>query len=148
MIKVIGFICLCVLVVSCDKKSEQPEDVLSNYVTQFLSKSLSKNDAISHLGKNLKTSIEEMDEAEYSSYLEKNSFEKRSFRILLKNCNELKCQMTYVVKYRQKTLATKEYNVDVKKIAQLEKIEEEWKITDIENVKTFIDAKNPIDIHQ
>jgi len=147
VIKILPLIYICFLIVGCDK-NDQPEDVLSTYVGQFLSKSLTKDDALSYLGGELKASIEQMDDSEYSSYLEKNSFKKRSFRILLKNCDEVKCQITYIVKYRQKTLATDEYNIDVKKIAQLEKLEEEWKITDIESIKTFIDAKKAIDIHQ
>ncbi len=131
----------------CDRKNT-PEDVLSSYINRFLSEKMSKSEVLEYLGKDLKESIANMDDVEYSAYLEKNSFQKRSFRILLQSCDGDMCNITYVVKYRQKTLAKDEYNVDVKKIAKLEKIDGVWKITDIENSKTYIEAKKAIDIHQ
>ncbi len=147
MIKLLILINVCFFLVGCEK-NDQPEDVLSSYIEQFLSKSLSKSEALELLGKELKESVAQMDDSDYSGYLERNSFKKRSFRIILKNCHEDKCHITYILKYRQKTLDTKEYNIDIKKIAQIEKIEDQWKITDIENLKTFIDAKNSIDVQE
>ena len=145
MKKIFTLIVLVMIAASCNKQSG-PEGVLSEYINKFLSKRMSKREVLEYLGKDLKKSITEMNDVEYNAYLDKNSFEKRSFRILHQSCTDTKCNITYVVKYRQKTLASGEYNVDVKKIAELQKIDELWKITDIENSKTFIEAKKSIDI--
>ena len=104
------------------------------------------------------------DREDFSNFIHTNKLLKRSFKILFKKCEKVVyeqsgkdkikngmekdiCYITYTVgfdrydKRLDEDNAKRNYLIEVKKIATLEKISNKWMISDINNIKTYIDSK-------
>ena len=88
-----------------------------------------------------------MKEDDLEDLFKVDKYRKRNFKIISEKCSEEKCFMTYVLEYDVLTAQkTRDFVSEVKKIAELQRINQEWKIANIDNIKTFIDATTPIDV--
>lgn len=130
---------------ACTKKST-PEKTLQNYVDYRFTKSQEKEDLLEMTTGSLYDRISEMEEEELKNFLSGEALKKRRLKILLKNCQDTKCFLTYILTYTQGAGNPKDFGVEVKKIAQLDKIGESWKISDVSNVKTYIEAKKDLEV--
>ena len=54
-----------------------------------------------------------------------------------KNCQENECFITYIVKYSKFENGKNILNAETKKIAQITKESENWRIVDVNNIKTY-----------
>ncbi len=66
---------------------------------------------------------------------------------------EDRCTLTYIIKYKlvekdDTEAKERNYNSEVKKVATLVRSEDIWKISDVSNVKTFIDGKDAIEVFE
>jgi len=90
--------------------------------------------------------ISEMSEEDLEKFLDVKDLKKRKLKVLIKNCEEEICYLTYVLKYVQGADIPKDFTVEVKKIAQINKVDKKWLLADVSNVKTFIEAKKELKI--
>lgn len=136
---------LSLFIFSCTKKSS-PERTLQDYVEYRFTSSQEKEDLLDMTTGTLYERINDMEEDELKKFLTGDSLQKRRLKILLKNCQDTKCFLTYILTYTQGKGNPKDFGVEVKKIAQIDKVGESWKISDVSNVKTYIEAKKDLEI--
>lgn len=138
---------LCVLLISssCTKKSSS-EDVLKGYVKYRFSPAQSKDVLLEKTTGSLKDRISAMTEDEFKDFVSMEKFKMRKFVINLKRCSDDQCFITYTLSYDQYQDGQRKYENEVKKIAEIRKQEDGWKIADVSNVKTYIDSKEELKI--
>lgn len=135
-----------ILLVSCSKDFNKPDELLQFYVKEVTSKKLSRTFFEKYTAKSLKDSILSMNKEDFESFQEVNLVKNVKVDILNESCVEQKCHITYLMKYTSKTEEGEKFESEVKKIAELLKFEEHWKIIKISNIKTFHEGKSPIHV--
>jgi hypothetical protein len=142
---VYSILCVLLISVSCTKKSSS-EDVLKGYVKYRFSPAQSKDVLLEKTTGTLKDRISTMTEDEFKSFVSMGKFKMRKFVINLKRCSDDQCFITYTLSYDQYQDGQRKYENEVKKIAEIRKQEDGWKIADVSNVKTYIDSKEELKI--
>ena len=131
-----------VFLVSCNKESS-PEGALEDLVSSRFSGS-SRSKLLKLVTGKLKAQIEGMSEENIKKFLEKDGLVRKKMKITLKNCEANKCFITYILRYNDVRPQGSRFDVEVKKIAEVELIEKKWFVSDISNLKTYIDSKKEI----
>lgn len=140
--------------ISCDKGAKSPEGLIKMYINDLSSTSIQKDYFKEYATGQLLENIESLSDDDFKNYLSvRNKVKRPKIEISNKNCMSDKCTLTYIIKYNLIEKATAEekertYRSEVKKIATLIKEGEVWKISDVSNVKTFIEAKQPLEVLQ
>lgn len=134
------------LLTSCTKTND-PEIALKEYVDlRFSNENISRNDVLKRTSGTLQQQISNMSDDEFTKFQTKN-LKKRAFRILSTKCAKDECFVTYSIKYDTFDNSDgKVFTSEIKKIAQLQKENNEWKIVDVNNIKTFHDSKKALEI--
>lgn len=144
--KIILLILSLVAIISCDKGAKTPEGLLQMYVKDLTSKSVTKDDYEKYTTGKLWERVADLDEEDFKKFIDLSRVKNPQMRITNKSCQASSCTITYILKYNVTDKDNAEFKSEVKKIAILEKFEDIWKIADVSNVKTFIDAKSSINI--
>ncbi len=139
------FMVICSVFIGCTKKST-PEKTLRDYVEYRFSSGQDRDDLLEMTTGALYDRLAEMEEKDLESFLEVDKLKKKRLKVLLKNCQPQECSLTYILSYSQGEGQPKDFGIEVKKIAQLIKIENSWKISDVSNVKTYIEAQKNLDV--
>lgn len=130
---------------SCSKDSSS-EEVLKSYVKYRFSPSQSKANLLEKTTGELNFKIKNMSDEEFESFVSMEKYKMRKFEINLKRCSESQCYITYTLSYDQYTDGKRTFESEIKKIAEVQKTNGKWKLSDVSNVKTYIDSKEEIDI--
>ena len=137
-------ILMCALVLfSCSSK-KGPEGVLKSYIDKRFSSGIEKDDFSDYFGGEMLDDLETVDETVVGKMNDIKGYKKKSLEINFKKCSQEKCFLTYTLVFDAKAEAgstKKNVAVKVKKIAELQKTGETWKIFDISDVKTHYDYK-------
>ena len=136
-------ILLLFLVYSC-MAPEGPEQALKNYINYRFSPDQKKEKLLDMSTGNVRAQIEVMDEDGFKKYYKTSDKVLKRVKINLKNCSEEKCSITYTLSFATLKGKIETFRSEVKKIATLVKEDEKWKVSDVTNVKTYIDSKEPI----
>ena len=147
MIKNVLKVLLLVSLCSCFEGNVTAAGSLRNFVKKASANSLSQEDYSDYAQGDLLERIMAMDEEEFKSYQEQTALDSVQLDILSENCTKNNCTITYLTKYTTKTSDGSNYNSEVRKIAELEKFEEAWKVISVQNVKTYLEAQeglNPL----
>jgi predicted membrane-bound dolichyl-phosphate-mannose-protein mannosyltransferase len=136
---------IMITTISCEESAKSPEGLIKMYVKDVTTKSLSRDYFEKYTTGKLLDSINSLSDDEFKKFVDLKKIKNAYADISTKNCSESKCTITYVVKYDVVKEEEKEFSSEVKKIASLVKYEEIWKIEEVSNVKTYIEAKKPID---
>ncbi len=142
MIKLV-LISLLFSVVACKNGAETPEGLIKMFVKDTISGKVDREYYQEYTTGTLLEASLELTEEE----LEKTSVSKLKnvkVSILSKNCSNEKCIITYIIKYDTNPENKKMYKTEVKKLAEVVKEGEGWKLSDIKNLKTFHDSLEPI----
>jgi hypothetical protein len=135
------FLLFSTFISSCVDKSD-PETTLRTFINFRFDGEGKKDKAIDLTTGELRTMLEGLKGEESKNFWGLKNQAKRNIKINIKNCEKEICYLTYTLSYRQKSEQPKsDYNIETKKIAKLEKIENNWLISDVSEVKTFIDSK-------
>ncbi|CBW28130.1 putative exported protein [Halobacteriovorax marinus SJ] len=132
-------------VTSCFKE-KGAQETLSTFIQKRFNGSLDRTEMADYLSGQMKDSVLAMEEEEFDKFSDMSKYKKKTFKITHSNCSEAKCFLTYIISYDQFGESTKDYRVDNKKIAEMVKLEKEWKIENVTNVKTYIDADKTLEI--
>lgn len=141
------FICILALLTSfsCTKKST-PEGALKSFIEYRFDSSQSRDDLLDMTSGLLNENISAMNDEDLKKFLNVKDLKRRRLTVLVKSCEPTSCFLTYVLRYSQGSEKPKEFGVEVKKIAKIVKLGETWKISEISNIKTYIDSKKSLDI--
>lgn len=140
------YLFLAILFVGCYGGADTPEAALKNYVQKVTTNKADRDFYLQYTSGKLLESIESMDDEEFKKF---NKFEKiknAKVNIIYKSCEQQTCSLTYTVKYEVHENQKVSFDTEVKKIAELVKVDDSWKIFEVNNTKTFIESKSAIDI--
>ena len=122
------------------EKAKDPSDILKTYIQLYSSPDIRKEQFLEHLTGDLHSNLDHLTADEFSQYLKQKDYHKRTIKIIRENCLVDTCYITYTLKYIKK----KELVVETKKIAELKKVSGKWKISSVDNIKTYIDSKKSL----
>ncbi len=130
----------------CFNNADTPEAAIVDFVNASLDKVVSKSDVLDRTTGKMKLSIESMTDSEFESYANLKDFKKESLKIISKSCQEKKCYVTYSVGYKQLKGSKTGWMSEIKKIAEVLRVDGKWLISDVTNIKTYHESGEPIDI--
>jgi hypothetical protein len=145
--KILSILLSVLFLFGCNKKST-PETALEDFINYRFESGQSREDILEMTTGVLSEKIGSMTEEDLKKFLDVENLSKRRLKVLIKNCEESTCYLTYVLRYVQGKENPKDYSVEVKKIAQVNKVEEKWLLADVTSVKTFIEAKKELKIEE
>lgn len=138
------FILLATLAVfSCSKKTG-PEATLKDYIDYRFSPGQEKEVILSKTTGPLYEQIETMSDEDLVRFLNNDSVKKNKVEIEHSSCEQNTCNITYLIKYSKFKDKKEIFQIELKKIAELRKEEDEWKIANINEIKSFYEAKEEI----
>ncbi len=147
MIKFTGLLTiLIVLVLSGCVEDNTPENMLRDYVNyRFSKKAQSKSYLLKKTTGEMHKKIKGMNDEEFNKFAVLRNYKKRNLKILSKRVDGDKCFITYYIKYDTFKMGQKVFTSEIKKSAKLIKLDNAWKVSNVFNIKTYHDSKNPID---
>lgn len=141
------YILILLLGFSCTKGPSTPEGLLEMFVTDVTSKSIGKDYYEKYTDGELWESVSELSEEDFNKFLKLNKVKNPKVSISNKNCvTDVECTLTYVVKYNVTGEEKSEYKSEVKKVATIKQVEGNWKIFEVNNIKTYHDSKTPLEV--
>jgi len=123
---------------------EGPEQALKNYINYRFSGEQKREKLVKMSTGSVKAQIETMSEVNFNSLYKTSDKKLKRVKINLKNCSEEKCSITYTLSFATFKGEVETFRSEVKKIAEMVKVDGSWKVSDVTNVKTYIDSKGPI----
>lgn len=140
------FILALVIVFSCNKKSENdPETTIREYINYRFEPNQTKEGLVRFLDDEMKENIQELSEKDFEDFVNIDGLRKKKLSFIISKCEKQSCYITYTLSYEKYDNEIKMFEVEVRKIAEVKKSENEsWKISSISNVKSFIDIKTDI----
>lgn len=141
------FILMILFLVSCTKDIKTPEGLLAKFTEDITTKNMDRDYYYKYTTGKMKESIEKLTDEEFEEFRNLSRVKNSRVDIQKKNCTEQKCSLTYIIKYDYQGSESKEneFKSEVKKVANLVKVEETWKIEDVSNIKTYHESVKPID---
>ena len=138
-------VCLFVLL-GCNNGAETPEGLLKMFVADTVAGKVDRGYYQAYTsGELLKASEDLTDEEIENSKMP--SLKKVKTKILSKNCESNRCIITYLVSYNTKSEKSDQgtsFATEIKKIAEVVKESDMWKLTSVKNIKTFHESLEPI----
>lgn len=131
---------LLVSLSACFEADNSASGSLRSFIKKTTS-SLSQSSYADYADGQLLDSINAMSEEEFKQYQEQSNVKNVRVEILSESCKKTTCTITYITKFQTKTSDGSMYNSEVRKIADLVKAEDRWKVTAVKNVKTYLEAK-------
>lgn len=135
---------LLALSFACQKKNDSAEAALTNFIDMHVGNVVKKEDTAKLVTGKLLQQLESLSPEEFGQTVDLSNIKKGSFKIVTESCTEDKCTMTYTINYYTMESDKKVFDTEVKKIAEIEKVGEEWLISDVSNIKTYHDSLEPI----
>lgn len=132
--------------VACDKGAKSPEGLINMYVKDLTTSKVDKEYFKKYTTGKLWESVEGLEDDEFKKFIDLSKVKNPRVKILNKNCVVETCTMTYIVKYEVHLDKKDKFASEVKKIAILLKEGEDWKISEVTNVKTYLEAKTSIEV--
>ena len=128
----------------CQKKNNTAEEALHNFVDLHVGKVIKKEKMASLVTGKLLEQLEGLPTEDFEQLVDMSNIKKGSVKIITKSCSEVKCTLTYTISYDTMSDNKKVFETEVRKIAEIELVEDEWLISDVSNVKTYHDSLEPI----
>jgi hypothetical protein len=133
------------LLISC-KKENNAEGSLKSFINYRFSKNQNKEGILEKMTNPLKEKYETLTPEEFDQLLLTTNLKVTRLKILNSNCEkEEVCYVTYLLNYdtfNEKN--EKSFSTELKKIAELRLVDKQWKIADVNNVRTYHDSKEEI----
>ncbi|MCT4642373.1 MAG: DUF4878 domain-containing protein [Bacteriovoracaceae bacterium] len=146
--KILYFLLSFALLSSCFNNNDTALGALKNYVNKIAKGNLSKDDYKDMTTGSLLKSIEQLSDQDFEKLNRTQSIDLEKVKILRESCEIDSCAITYIVEYKSKAADGSSYKTSVRKIANLSKHEKSWKISQVDNIKTYHetnDALNPLE---
>lgn len=134
------------LLSSCEEKKGTPEDALTEYINYRLSGNQDKEGVLKRLTGPILEKVSAMTEDDFKIFMETSEHRKKKLEIVNKNCEQFKCNITYVLRYSTVEDEKEAFVSEVRKLAEMRFENGLWKIHEISNLKTFHRINAPIDV--
>lgn len=144
--KYFAVILLTLFVISCDQGAKTPEGLIKMYIQDLTQKKVDRTYFEKYTTGKLLETVTSLDDEEFKKFVGVEKLANPRIDISNKNCAADSCTLTYIIKYDIVENNSKEFSSEVKKVATLIKDEDIWKISEVTNVKTFIEGSNPIEV--
>lgn len=144
MIKLLSLLVL----LSCSYSPKSPEGLIKMYVKDTSTKSVDRDYYEKYTTGEILEATNSLSDEEFENNSKLGNVKNAQTKIVMKKCDSAdKCVVTYIVEYTyQGKVGNKAtYKNEVKKIAEVEKVDGSWKIASVTNLKTYIEANEPID---
>jgi hypothetical protein len=125
---------------SCAKPTD-PQGVLKAFVLANFDHRSTSDLADTYFSGEMKKYFSSLSIEQREAFLKLEGHDFKSIKILSESRAGAQSSLTFIVKYSYKG-----HDVDVRKIAKLEKIQESWKIADVQTVKTYIEGQETINV--
>ena len=140
------------LAISCYEKMDAA-GTLRAYLQLRLQGNYTKEEIEVFFSGEMKEDIAKMNDENFSRFRSINIKSVKDIKILSTNCKEYVCFLTYSFRYSKGVfdgdlVDKRDVEVAIKKVAKLELFDEKWKITAIDNTKSFVKFHKAIDIAQ
>jgi hypothetical protein len=136
---------LLALAGACTKRTLTAQESLEDYLNMSFKDGQTRQAHLAKTSGVLQEQISQMSDEDFAEYINREALNKRRFKVVLTNCNPEKCFITYNLTYDEGTKSTPNSTVEVRKIAELWQEEGEWKVADVNNVKTHIQGRQEIE---
>ena len=136
---------------SCSKKPEipaNPDEALKAFIDARVGKVIDKDFILDRITGKMLAEFKAMDEAELKHFWSMQNVQTDSFKMVDKKCEPTHCSLTYSVGYSTKTDGRVAFVSNVNKIAQMELVDNQWLISDVQNVSTHHESLEPINVHR
>ena len=137
------FTLLAIFGASCDK-ANTADKALENFINYNFKSGQKMDDFLAMTTGGLHQKLATLSPTEIQEFLGVDNLKKKKLKITLQKCTSQQCFITYIVQYDVQESAAPDFAVEAKKIAELQLIDGRWKVADIVNQKTFIEAKQSI----
>ncbi len=136
---------LSLALISCNGP-DTPEAALRDFINLRFKGGFEKASVLERTTGELYGRIEAMEESEFEEFAKVNLSDSYKLKILLSKCEETQCFLTYTLDYGMNESSDSNARLEVRKIAELQKVEQTWKVADVSELKTHIEMKNQLDI--
>lgn len=139
------------LLASCSREAG-PEARLKTYLDLRLSGGHGKEEIMGFLMGGMRDDIARMSPEEYRVFDAIGIRRLKAPRVVARRCRGGACFLTYTFKYSKRLFDSpaggrgKDVEVEVKKVARLEQEGGQWKISAVDNTKSFVKFNKPIDV--
>jgi len=141
----VKYLIIFLVLFSCMKKKSSPVNVLKSFIEIRFEKILDKEIIEDFLTGDLLSKFKNYSDDDYDKLFDKK-LKFKNIDILHKNCEEKSCFITYIIKYKKIENNLTTLNAETKKIAQIIKVDDHWKISDVNNIKTYYQSKKELKI--
>lgn len=136
---------LCTFMFACNGP-DTPEAALRDFIHYRFKGSFEREKVLEKSTGPLFERIEAMNDEEFSEFSRDNLSDSFSLKVLLSKCENDKCFLTYTLAYDMNENSDASAEMEVKKIAELHKVEKTWKVADVSELKTHIQMNKQLDI--
>lgn len=141
------YVWVLLLLTACFERGGSPESALRDFVELRLDRVASRDDILKRTTGKLYVSVEAMSDADFAKFADLRQYKKDSLRIINKSCQDKKCYVTYSLGYHQSPEGAKTlWLSEVKKIVELIQVDDKWLIADVNNIKTYHESTEVIEV--
>lgn len=140
------YLILLLLLIGCSKDFSKPDEMVTHYFSEITSKKVSRDFFSKYTTGNLEESILGMSDDEFELFTTSNLAQRVSINITNENCLGNICNLTVILKYSTTNQDNERVDSEIKKIVELERVEEYWKVSKMSNIRTFHEGKSPIHV--
>ncbi len=137
---------LSTFVIGCDRGAKTPEGLIRMFVNDLSNTQVEKSYFEKYTTGKVWDSVADLNEEDFNKFANHKKTKNAKVKILNKNCEIAKCTLTYIVSYSLSGANKSDFKSEVKKAAVLVKDGDIWKISEVANIKTFLEATNAIDV--
>lgn len=121
---------------ACDKTEQTPEAALKEFIDLRIGKVIDRDFIVEKVTGKMLATFKNMPEDQFKTFADMKNIQGDSFKILSKTCAESKCSLTYSVGYTTKVDDKPQFISEVRKTAELIKVNEKWLIAEVNNLQT------------
>lgn len=137
-------ICIFLLQGCFPRKALKPEEALKEFISYRFSEGQTKEKLLDLTTGDMNAKIQSLTDEQFKSFINTSIYRLKSVKVVLKSCTTTTCSITYILSYN-KIKGDSQLN-EIKKIAELELVNESWKIKDVSTVKTYFESTVPIEV--
>lgn len=142
--KHIYLLVLLVVGFGCSKGAKTPEGLINMFVQDMAANEVNRDYFQEHATGAFREEVLALSDEEFDKFTNLD-IKKPAVEILTKTCESDKCTISYVVRYDIFKNKKKTFESEIKKIAQVKKEGENWKLLSVTNIKSFYESTEPID---
>ena len=131
---------------SCTQKDTGPVGTLKEYVSYRFSKNQKKQNLLKRTTGELYRDLNNLSEEALNALVDSEKYQRGSLKINLKKCSQTQCYITYTLKIIKKEKGRRDFEIEVKKIAHLERKDNVWKISKINELKSYFGTEKSINV--